>query len=85
MQKTDRVNISLTPDIRHKAQRLAEEMHNGNVSRLLSFLVDQEDAKQQGKRRLAALLEEGHNSPIVEDASEYFKQARQRISNNVNE
>ncbi len=81
MNKTDRVNVSLSPEIREKAQRLAESIHGGNVSRLLSYLVDREDAKQQGRKRLEALLEEGHNSPIIEkDAKEYFDQARKRIA-----
>ena len=80
MSKTDRVNVSLSPEIREKAQRLAESMYGGNVSRLLSDLVDREDTKHQGRKRLEALLEEGHNSPIIKmDAKEYFDQARNRI------
>lgn len=77
--KSERINLSLPVEIREAAQRLADERHYGTVSRLVAELIKREAERDAGRKHLEALLEEGHNSPLIKmDADTFFDDLRER-------
>ncbi len=78
--KSDRVNLSLPSNVKEKAQTLADRLHGGKISHMFSQFVSREFERIEARDRLAVLLEEGFNSPVIEmDPDEYFDKARARV------
>jgi len=81
---TERINISMPADVKEQAQSLADRLSNGKLSHLFSDFVSKKYAQMEERDRLAALLEEGYNSPVIEmSAEEYFNKARARIQTKI--